>query len=68
MSFFDTTPVGRIINRFSKDFYTIDEKLPDTIRSYLATISNVIGTIVVICSVTPKFIVCLFPICLFYFI
>jgi hypothetical protein len=28
MGFFDTTPLGRIINRFSKDIYTVDEQIP----------------------------------------
>ena len=42
------TPIGRIVNRFSTDIFTLDEKLVATMRSYLATLSNVIGTIIVV--------------------
>jgi len=31
MAFFDTTPLGRIINRFSKDIDDVDSRIPKTI-------------------------------------
>ena len=60
------TPVGRIINRFSNDILNVDEALVSSLRSYLATLSSVIGVIIVISIVTPKFVMCLIPIILFY--
>jgi ATP-binding cassette, subfamily C (CFTR/MRP), member 1 len=66
MSFFDTTPIGRIINRFSQDMYTVDSQLMTALRSYLSTIMSVVSTIVVISGVTPAFTICLIPIILFY--
>jgi ABC-type multidrug transport system fused ATPase/permease subunit len=65
-SFFDTTPLGRIINRFSKDMNTVDQELVQTLRSYLMTLFSVFSTIVVISTITPIFTLCLIPILVFY--
>ena len=66
MSFFDTTPLGRVLNRFSKDVYTIDEVLQNILYSYLQVVSVVICTMVVISVATPWFLVVVFPLLLIY--
>lgn len=66
MSFYDTTPVGRLVNRFSKDIYTIDEQLVNTFSMYTRTLFSVLSTVVVIAGVTPVFLLFLFPMILYY--
>uniref|UniRef100_A0A8C3WJS4 ABC-type glutathione-S-conjugate transporter n=1 Tax=Catagonus wagneri TaxID=51154 RepID=A0A8C3WJS4_9CETA len=66
-SFFDTTPSGRILNRFSKDIYVIDEILAPTILVLLNSFYNSISTLVVIVSSTPLFAVVILPLALLYF-
>ena len=66
MSFFDTVPLGRILNRFSGDIYIIDEVIPRSIRSFIFTFFTVISTIIVILVATPIFAVVILPLGVFY--
>ncbi|KAK8792333.1 hypothetical protein WA158_001868 [Blastocystis sp. Blastoise] len=66
MSFFDKTPMGRVVNRFSKDIYTIDKTLPNCFTDVGNTFMNVVSTILVIVISTPIFIVALIPIAFYY--
>ncbi|EDL94263.1 rCG57643, isoform CRA_a [Rattus norvegicus] len=66
MRFFDTTPTGRIVNRFSGDISTVDDLLPQTLRSWMMCFFGIAGTLVMICMATPVFAIIIIPLSILY--
>lgn len=66
MSFFETTPIGRILNRFSNDIYKVDELLGRTFSQFFANTVKVSFTIIVICFSTWQFIFLIVPLGFLY--
>ncbi|KAK6465777.1 hypothetical protein DFJ63DRAFT_292765 [Scheffersomyces coipomensis] len=65
MSFFDTTPVGRILNRFSEDINVIDDQLSYLLLGVLKFASNTFGILAVVVINFPVMILVIAV--LFYF-
>ncbi|KAJ7040911.1 ABC protein [Mycena alexandri] len=57
MSFFDTTPMGRIISIFGKDVDTIDNALPMSMRMFILVLTSVFGSVIVISILEHFFLV-----------
>ncbi|XP_046475187.1 multidrug resistance-associated protein 1 isoform X1 [Neodiprion pinetum] len=67
LTFFDTTPTGRIISRFAKDVDVLDTSLPQQISDSIYCLFEAVGTVVAICYSTPLFAVVILPIGVVYY-
>ncbi|WFD25644.1 hypothetical protein MNAN1_000607 [Malassezia nana] len=54
--FFDITPIGRIMNRLSKDVETVDQEMTTSLRMMLESGVTLVAIIGIICWATPKFL------------
>ena len=68
MSFFETTPIGRILNRFSSDIYKVDETIARTFNMLFVNTGRAAFTLGVIAFSTPVFLVLVLPLGVVYIV
>lgn len=68
-AFFDTTPLGRVLNRFSSDLHSIDERITWKLTDTFAQASTILSSLIVMAVVMPQILLALPFFCLgFYFL
>jgi ABC-type multidrug transport system fused ATPase/permease subunit len=56
-TFFDVTPVGRIVNRFSKDIHSVDMELPHVALNSVAIFSKIFASLGLTAFFMPWFLI-----------
>ena len=67
LQFFDTTPLGQLMNRFSKDIEAIDQDVAPVAVGVLGCLFSMISIVILISVITPGFLIAGFFITLIYF-
>uniref|UniRef100_A0A7N6BJF9 Multidrug resistance-associated protein 4 n=1 Tax=Anabas testudineus TaxID=64144 RepID=A0A7N6BJF9_ANATE len=64
--FFDINPIGRVLNRFSKDIGQLDSNMPWTFVDFIQVFLQILGVIAVAASVIPWILIPVVPLLLFF--
>nr|XP_036860111.1 multidrug resistance-associated protein 7 isoform X3 [Manis javanica] len=67
VTFFDSTPTGRVLNRFSSDVACVDDSLPFILNILLANAAGLLGLLAVLGSGLPWLFLLLPPLSVIYY-
>eukprot|EP00127_Corallochytrium_limacisporum_P002080 Clim_evm1s101 gene=Clim_evmTU1s101 len=67
MSFFNSTPTGRILNRFSSDMNTVDQRLVSNMSALVNRLLQITASVIVQIVVSPWFILPVVPLAVLYY-
>ncbi|MBC8125303.1 MAG: ABC transporter ATP-binding protein/permease, partial [Candidatus Kapabacteria bacterium] len=67
LRFFDSTPMGRVLNRFARDVESVDDRLSWNIEQSFKSLAQTIGALVLILAVMPIIIVVIVPVLFLYY-
>ncbi|XP_037610524.1 canalicular multispecific organic anion transporter 2 isoform X1 [Sebastes umbrosus] len=65
-AFFESTPTGRLLNRFSKDVDAIDSYIPENIDIWMRTFWYTLNVLLICSALTPMFLIVIAPLMVFY--
>ncbi|KAG5204287.1 hypothetical protein JEQ12_002263 [Ovis aries] len=66
--FFNRNPIGRLLNRFSKDIGHMDDSLPLIFQDFIQTFLLVIGVVGVMVATIPWIVIPVIPLGIIYFV
>ncbi|KAL8824526.1 MAG: hypothetical protein Q9191_004997 [Dirinaria sp. TL-2023a] len=65
--FFDSTPLGQLMNRFSKDLEAVDQEVAPIAVGLLGDIATIVSIVILISIITPRFLIAAIFISITYF-
>ncbi|KAL7922508.1 multidrug resistance-associated protein [Trichoderma austrokoningii] len=66
--FFDVTPLGQLMNRFSKDLEAVDQDIAPTAIGVMTCALSLVVTVALIAFITPGFLIAAFFIALLFYV
>ncbi|XP_043281302.1 ATP-binding cassette sub-family C member Sur isoform X2 [Venturia canescens] len=68
LNFFEKTPIGRVLNRFSADMGVVDKKLSTALQRLTSFVLLCASAILVNVFISPWFLAAAFPTCVVYYV